>query len=146
MFCYSKGFCSVYAGAWDAVVTCFFLDTASNVVEYIEVISKILKEGAVSTTNCCWLHSYLQCSQISKLIAWQVWINLGPLLYHFADVCSQDDVCLYYISICSNITFFYYISKWSYIMFCRLEILLCQLNLAWKTWKKLLFIMDFSWR
>ncbi|WOH07052.1 hypothetical protein DCAR_0626481 [Daucus carota subsp. sativus] len=53
-------------GAWDAVVTCFFLDTASNVVEYIEVISKILKEGAV-------------------------WINLGPLLYHFADVCSQDD-------------------------------------------------------
>ncbi|XP_017255863.1 uncharacterized protein LOC108225495 isoform X2 [Daucus carota subsp. sativus] len=47
-------------GAWDAVVTCFFLDTASNVVEYIEVISKILKEGAV-------------------------WINLGPLLYHFAD-------------------------------------------------------------
>ncbi|KAD7117496.1 hypothetical protein E3N88_04764 [Mikania micrantha] len=33
-------------GAWDAVVTCFFLDTAHNIVEYIEIISKILKDGA----------------------------------------------------------------------------------------------------
>uniref|UniRef100_A0A452ZJ14 Uncharacterized protein n=1 Tax=Aegilops tauschii subsp. strangulata TaxID=200361 RepID=A0A452ZJ14_AEGTS len=31
--------------AWDAVVTCFFLDTAHNIVEYIEIISKILKDG-----------------------------------------------------------------------------------------------------
>lgn len=51
-----KKFCSVYAGAWDAVVTCFFLDTAHNIVEYIEVISRILKDGGVSTTNSCWLH------------------------------------------------------------------------------------------
>ncbi|KAK1303986.1 hypothetical protein QJS10_CPB11g01590 [Acorus calamus] len=29
---------------WDAVVTCFFLDTAHNIVEYIEIISKILKD------------------------------------------------------------------------------------------------------
>ncbi|XP_074358282.1 uncharacterized protein LOC141697684 isoform X3 [Apium graveolens] len=53
-------------GAWDAVVTCFFLDTAHNIVEYIEVISRILKDGGV-------------------------WINLGPLLYHFADMYSQED-------------------------------------------------------
>ncbi|CAI9112569.1 OLC1v1013038C1 [Oldenlandia corymbosa var. corymbosa] len=53
-------------GAWDSVVTCFFLDTAHNIVEYIEIISRILKEGAV-------------------------WINLGPLLYHFADTYGQDD-------------------------------------------------------
>ncbi|CAI9285155.1 unnamed protein product [Lactuca saligna] len=53
-------------GAWDSVVTCFFLDTAHNIVEYIEIISKILKQGGV-------------------------WINLGPLLYHFADVYGQDD-------------------------------------------------------
>ncbi|KAL6144106.1 hypothetical protein ACLB2K_054801 [Fragaria x ananassa] len=53
-------------GAWDAVVTCFFIDTAHNIVEYIEIISRILKEGGV-------------------------WINLGPLLYHFADVYGQGD-------------------------------------------------------
>ncbi|KAI3523917.1 hypothetical protein L1887_02430 [Cichorium endivia] len=53
-------------GAWDSVVTCFFLDTAHNIVEYIEIISKILKDGGV-------------------------WINLGPLLYHFADMYGQED-------------------------------------------------------
>ncbi|KAK3227336.1 hypothetical protein Dsin_007198 [Dipteronia sinensis] len=53
-------------GVWDAVVTCFFIDTAHNIVEYIEIISKILKEGGV-------------------------WINLGPLLYHFADMYGQED-------------------------------------------------------
>ncbi|KAF9606631.1 hypothetical protein IFM89_027290 [Coptis chinensis] len=54
-------------GAWDAVVTCFFLDTAHNIVEYIEIISRILKD---------------------------VWINLGPLLYHFADAYGTEDVTL----------------------------------------------------
>ncbi|XP_043690115.1 carnosine N-methyltransferase-like [Telopea speciosissima] len=53
-------------GAWDAVVTCFFLDTAHNIVEYIEIISRILKGGGV-------------------------WINLGPLLYHFADMYGPQD-------------------------------------------------------
>lgn len=53
-------------GIWDAVVTCFFIDTAHNVVEYIEIISKILKDGGV-------------------------WINLGPLLYHFAEIYGQED-------------------------------------------------------
>ncbi|CAA2998063.1 Hypothetical predicted protein [Olea europaea subsp. europaea] len=53
-------------GVWDAVVTCFFIDTAHNVVEYIEIISRILKDGGV-------------------------WINLGPLLYHFADMYNQED-------------------------------------------------------
>ncbi|XP_034893859.1 uncharacterized protein [Populus alba] len=53
-------------GVWDAVVTCFFIDTAHNIVEYIEIISRILKDGGV-------------------------WINLGPLLYHFADMHGQED-------------------------------------------------------
>ncbi|XP_051114876.1 uncharacterized protein LOC127240317 isoform X2 [Andrographis paniculata] len=53
-------------GVWDAVVTCFFIDTAHNIVEYIEIISKILKDGGV-------------------------WINLGPLLYHFADMYNHED-------------------------------------------------------
>ncbi|KAL3528201.1 hypothetical protein ACH5RR_012857 [Cinchona calisaya] len=55
-----------HTGAWDAVVTCFFLDTAHNIVEYIEIISRILKDGGV-------------------------WINLGPLLYHFADMYGHED-------------------------------------------------------
>ncbi|KAL8528982.1 hypothetical protein ACS0TY_006447 [Phlomoides rotata] len=53
-------------GAWDAVVTCFFLDTAHNIVEYIEIISRILKDGGV-------------------------WINLGPLLFHFSDMYNPEN-------------------------------------------------------
>ena len=43
---------------WDCVLTCFFIDTAPVIIEYIDVIYKILKPGGV-------------------------WINLGPLLYHW---------------------------------------------------------------
>ncbi|KAF5458563.1 hypothetical protein F2P56_022585 [Juglans regia] len=53
-------------GVWDVVVTCFFIDTAHNIIEYIEIISRILKDGGV-------------------------WINMGPLLYHFADMYGQED-------------------------------------------------------
>jgi len=42
----------------DAVVTCFFLDTAPVVLDYIETIHHVLKPGGL-------------------------WINLGPLLYHW---------------------------------------------------------------
>ncbi len=44
--------------AWDCIVTCFFVDTAPVVMEYIETILHCLKPGGV-------------------------WINLGPLLYHW---------------------------------------------------------------
>lgn len=47
-----------YAGSFDAVVTCFFIDTAPNVIAYIETIKSCLKGGGF-------------------------WINLGPLLWHF---------------------------------------------------------------
>lgn len=50
-----------YKCSKDVVVTSFFLDTAHNVLDYIELIHQILKPGG---------H----------------WINLGPLLYHFADI------------------------------------------------------------
>lgn len=46
---------------WDCVTTCFFLDTANNILDYIRAISTMLKVGG---------H----------------WINFGPLLYHFADI------------------------------------------------------------
>ena len=51
-------------GNWDAVVTCFFVDTAANILEYIEVIFSMLAPG-----GC--------------------WINLGPLMYHWADPFSE---------------------------------------------------------
>lgn len=44
--------------SWDCVVTCFFLDTAQNVLEYLRVILGALKPDGL-------------------------WINLGPLQYHF---------------------------------------------------------------
>jgi carnosine N-methyltransferase len=49
---------------WDCIVTCFFIDCANNIVEFIEIIHKILKKNGV-------------------------WINLGPLLYHFCDVPNE---------------------------------------------------------
>lgn len=44
--------------AFDAVATVFFIDTAPNLIRYIEVIRNCLKPGGI-------------------------WINVGPLLWHF---------------------------------------------------------------
>lgn len=52
---------------WDCVATCFFIDCANNIVQFIEAIYKILKPGGV-------------------------WINLGPLLYHFSDMPMEDSI------------------------------------------------------
>ncbi|KAJ1971284.1 hypothetical protein H4R35_005355 [Dimargaris xerosporica] len=54
-------------GAWDAVVTCFFIDTANNIVTYLETIYKILRPGGI-------------------------WINLGPLLYHFENIDNEPSI------------------------------------------------------
>ncbi|XP_078667101.1 carnosine N-methyltransferase-like [Branchiostoma floridae x Branchiostoma belcheri] len=56
---------------WDCVATCYFIDTAHNIVSYVETIHNILKPGGY-------------------------WINLGPLLYHFADMASEASVELSY--------------------------------------------------
>ncbi|KAK9173152.1 N2227-like protein family protein [Cryptosporidium meleagridis] len=45
--------------AWDAILTCFFLDTAKNIITYIRTITNLLPPNGV-------------------------WINLGPLLYHYS--------------------------------------------------------------
>ena len=50
---------------FDAVITVFFLDTAPNVIRYIEVIRSCLKEGGA-------------------------WINIGPLLWHFGDRAPKE--------------------------------------------------------
>ena len=49
-----------HQGVYDAITTVFFLDTAPNVIRYVEAIRNCLKEGGV-------------------------WINLGPLLWHFEE-------------------------------------------------------------
>lgn len=59
----SGDFCVLYKGdeyreAFDAVTTCFFIDTAPNLIAYIETVLSCLKPGGV-------------------------WINNGPLLWHF---------------------------------------------------------------
>ena len=56
-------FCRVYKDKinfFDSIVTCYFIDTANNIIEYIETIHNITKIGGL-------------------------WINFGPLLYHYTD-------------------------------------------------------------
>lgn len=52
---------------WHCVATCFFIDCAPNIVQFIETIYNILKPGGV-------------------------WINLGPLLYHYSDIRNHQSV------------------------------------------------------
>lgn len=49
-----------HEGVYDAITTVFFLDTAPNVIRYVETIRSCLKRGGV-------------------------WINLGPFLWHFEE-------------------------------------------------------------
>ncbi|XP_065828165.1 carnosine N-methyltransferase-like [Oscarella lobularis] len=69
-------FTEVYTepNVWDCVATCYFIDTAANVLDYVETISNILKPGGY-------------------------WINFGPLLYHFADMPNEKSVELSYETI-----------------------------------------------
>ncbi|PCH37437.1 N2227-domain-containing protein [Wolfiporia cocos MD-104 SS10] len=53
------------AGTWDAIMTCFFIDTAKNIVNYLRIIHRILAPGGV-------------------------WINCGPLLWHFENNSTND--------------------------------------------------------
>ncbi|CAM9019731.1 unnamed protein product [Wickerhamomyces anomalus] len=52
------------ANQFDIVITHFFMDTASNVIEYLKTLNHTIKQGGE-------------------------WINFGPLLWHFEDA---DDV------------------------------------------------------
>ncbi|KAJ2558556.1 hypothetical protein EV175_000732 [Coemansia sp. RSA 1933] len=52
---------------WDAIVTCFFMDTAKNVLDYLDTMWHAMKPGAV-------------------------WINLGPLLWHFDNVSGEESI------------------------------------------------------
>lgn len=52
---------------YESVLTSYFIDTAHNVIEYIETIYNILKPGGV-------------------------WINFGPLLYHYSDMLEEKSI------------------------------------------------------
>ncbi|KAF7262058.1 hypothetical protein EG68_00708 [Paragonimus skrjabini miyazakii] len=57
--------------SWDCIATVFFIDTAHNILAYLETIWRVLKPGG---------H----------------WVNLGPLLYHFSDLPGEDSLELSY--------------------------------------------------
>jgi len=66
----SGDFLEVYGGQeknWDCVVTCYFLDTANNVLRYVELIARLLPKGGI-------------------------WLNYGPLLYHYHNQPSEVSV------------------------------------------------------
>lgn len=54
-------------GIADGIVTCFFIDTAKNILLYIRTIANAVKAGGV-------------------------WVNLGPLLYHYAE--QEDQISI----------------------------------------------------
>ncbi|XP_017055103.1 carnosine N-methyltransferase isoform X2 [Drosophila ficusphila] len=53
--------------SYNCVATCFFIDCANNVIDFIRTIYKILVPGGI-------------------------WVNLGPLLYHYSDVSGQNSI------------------------------------------------------
>ena len=62
-------FSEVYSsmpGMFDVVCTCFFMDTAPNALDYIATIHAALKDGGL-------------------------WINNGPLMYHFEGGSDADE-------------------------------------------------------
>lgn len=52
---------------WHCVATCFFIDCANNIINFIENIFKILMPDGI-------------------------WINFGPLLYHYSDMPMEDSI------------------------------------------------------
>jgi carnosine N-methyltransferase len=65
------------ASTWDAIATCFFIDTAPNIIDYIEAIHRMLVPGGI-------------------------WTSIGPLEYHwktFRDGAKFQDDARYHESV-----------------------------------------------
>lgn len=65
-------FVQVYGDAsqhesWDCICSCFFIDCANNIVEFLEIIYRILRPGGI-------------------------FINYGPLLYHYCDAPNEFSI------------------------------------------------------
>lgn len=52
---------------FEGVATCFFLDTANNIFDYVETIRCTLKERGV-------------------------WVNYGPLLFHYRELYNEVSI------------------------------------------------------
>lgn len=52
---------------YDGIITSFFLDTANNIIEFIEIIYNTLQKDGI-------------------------WINVGPLLYHFHEIPNEVSI------------------------------------------------------
>jgi hypothetical protein len=50
--------------SWDVFASCYFIDCATNILEFLRTIAYVLKPGGY-------------------------WINFGPLLYHYSDVPNE---------------------------------------------------------
>jgi hypothetical protein len=99
------------AGAFDCVVTCFFIDTAHNVIEYLEVCLCVVggrcrrfwtaAVGVLSRSEDVTNPSPLQPTSTASTPPPKVihhvlrpgghWVHLGPLLWHWADA-GPDEV------------------------------------------------------
>ena len=65
-------FCAIYKekiNVYDSIVTCFFIDTANNIIQYIEIIHNSLKSGGL-------------------------WLNIGPLFYLHTDNPNEVNIQL----------------------------------------------------
>ena len=85
-FLLSIYFCFAILDDWHCVATCFFIDTAHNVIEYVERIWKILKPGGA------WINFGLYDDIATNDMKNTLVINLfyqGPLLYHFEDIPNE---------------------------------------------------------
>ncbi|XP_040571862.1 carnosine N-methyltransferase [Lepeophtheirus salmonis] len=56
-----------YENHFDSLISCFFLDCAHNILDFIQVIYKVLKPGGT-------------------------WINFGPLLYHYSEMIGEISI------------------------------------------------------
>lgn len=63
---------------WHCVATCFFIDCAPNVVLFVEAIYRIIKPGGI-------------------------WVNLGPLLYHYSKIKNEKSIEPSFIALCDII-------------------------------------------
>ena len=52
---------------WDCIVTCFFIDTAHNILDYMHTFNKLLKVGGL-------------------------WVNIGPLHWHYSEQPNEVQV------------------------------------------------------
>jgi len=55
------------ANSWDVFASCYFIDCANSILEFIRTIAYILKPGGY-------------------------WLNFGPLLYHYSDMVGEVSV------------------------------------------------------